>query len=355
MMKLQKMEPKGRSGMKKIPVQQLADALHLSRVTVWKVLNDRPGVAPDTVQRVREAVERLQSAPDDARELLPDLRPAQSVTLLAARADAAPFWMQIVDQIAADLSRRKIRLNYLPADVLNLSPGELASRIRREGADGVLVINIYERPLISALAAIPLPKVYLDAIPGLGAAGLRGDLLLLEGRGSVRALVRDLVQRGCRRIGFIGDIRHAQTNLLRWEGFRDGMKDAGLPVEPGICLTRSIDAGDCREAIAAFLDSMTAVPDGFVCVNDLVAFNTLNLLEERGVRVPGDVVLSGYDDSREFLLERRGVSTVRVQNAQLGRRMVSQLLYRMENPAADFEEIQVIPRVILRRANQGDG
>ena len=140
----------------------------MSRVTVWKVLNDRPGVAPDTVQRVREAVERLQSAPDDAGELLPDLRPAQSVTLLAARADAAPFWMQIVDQIAADLSRRKIRLNYLPADVLNLSPGELASRIRREGADGVLVINIYERPLISALAAIPLPKVYLDAIPGLG-------------------------------------------------------------------------------------------------------------------------------------------------------------------------------------------
>ena len=62
-----------------------------------------------------------------------------------------------------------------------------------------------------------------------------------------------------------------------------------------------------------------------------------------------------YQDSREFLLERRGVSTVRVQNAQLGRRMVSQLLYRMENPAADFEEIQVIPRVILRGANQGDG
>ena len=48
--------------MKKIPVQQLADALHLSRVTVWKVLNDRPGVAPDTVQRVREAVERLAQA-----------------------------------------------------------------------------------------------------------------------------------------------------------------------------------------------------------------------------------------------------------------------------------------------------
>lgn len=338
--------------MKKIPVQQLADALHLSRVTVWKVLNDRPGVASDTAKRIREAVEHLQSAPGDPQELFPDLRPpAKSVTLLTSRADTVPFWMQIMDQIAADLSRRHIRLNYLPADALHLSSGELVSRIRREETDGILVINIYDQPLISALTSVPLPKVYFDAIPGLGATDLQGDLLLLEGRNSVRALVRDLVQRGCRRIGFIGDIRHARTNLLRWEGFRDGMNDAGLPVEPGVCLTRNIDSGDCRKSIAAFLDSMTVKPDGFVCVNDFVAFNTLNLLEERGFRVPSDVILSGYDDSREFLLECRGVSTVRVQNAQLGRRMVSQLMYRMENPSADFEEVQIFSQILLRGTN----
>ena len=87
-------------------------------------------------------------------------------------------------------------------------------------------------------------------------------------------------------------------------------------------------------------------PDAFVCVSDFVAFVTLSLLADRGYRVPEDVRLTGYDDSQDFMLDNHKISTVHVQNGLLGKRMVHQLLYRIDNPTADFEEIFIYPKVL---------
>ncbi len=337
--------------MKKIAMQQLADSLNLSRVTVWKALNNRPGVSPETARRVQDAVKSLQreriGIPGQVESSAESPR-VRNVTLLASNADTNSFWMQIVDQIASELNRRRIQLHYLSADSMRLRPSELSSMIQPGQTDGVIIVNIYEEELISALQSIPLPKVFFDTVPGHTAQDLQGDLLLLEGRRTVGAVTGRLIQKGCRRIGFIGDVQYAYTNRLRWEGFLEGLELSGLPAEPDICLARSIEKDAYRDSIGAFLDGIPAMPDAFVCVSDFVAFVTLNLLEERGFRVPDDLLLSGYDDSREFLLDRRGVTTVHVQNALLGRRLVNQLLYRIETPQADFEEIQILPKIFYR-------
>lgn len=337
--------------MQKIVMQLLADSLGLSRVTIWKVLNNRPGVASATAQRVRDAVDRLKAENEEEGSGKSELQFQQkigSITLLAARTDTSSFWRRIVDQIVSELNLRTIRLNYLPIDIMRLSAADVCAQVQPDKTDGVIVINVYDRSLLSTLAAVPTPKVFLDTVPGMTAVDLAGDLFLLEGERTVDAITDCLIRRGYRRIGFIGDIQYARTNALRWLGFQEGMARNGLAAEPGLCLTKAIGRDDYRAEIAAFLDGIPKIPEAFVCASDFVAFVALNLLGERGLRVPENVMLSGYDDTKEFLLEHHRVITAHVQNGLLGKQIIRQLLYRIENPVSDFEEIQIFPKILYR-------
>ena len=117
--------------------------------------------------------------------------------------------------------------------------------------------------------------------------------------------------------------------------------------EPDVCalLERTL-ARDGHTVRSCTSGAQVEMPDAFVCVSDFVAFVTLSLLADRGYRVPEDVRLTGYDDSQDFMLDNHKISTVHVQNGLLGKRMVHQLLYRIDNPTADFEEIFIYPKVL---------
>lgn len=332
----------------KTPTQVLADSLGLSRVTIWKALNNRPGVSPETRQRVLAAAAKQADSSESHETDLP--KHARRVTLLVSRADSSFFWMRIIDQIVADLSRLRIALEYVSLDTGFPLEG-LSSMLSAGKTDGVLVMNIYDRAVLSALEGIDTPKVFYDTLPGLTAQTLKGDLLLLDGEGSVEAITRELLQRGCRRIGFVGDIQYARTNLLRYRGFVEALKSAGLAPEEAICLTAAQNGELDTACVRDFLEGIPSLPDAFVCVSDYVAFMLVNLLSGAHASVPDDLFVSGYDDASEFMLDKYAVTTVHVQNKQVGRRMVHQLLYRMENPNADFEEIFILPQVIHRTAN----
>jgi len=333
--------------MKKTMLQQIADSLSLSRVTVWKVLNNRPGVAPETAQRVLEAVRKAQQGSSPGSSGTVSLDPEiKSITLVATRANTAAFWTQIVDQIASDLLLHKIRFNYIPLDALQIPLSEISDILSPNKTDGIMVLNVYDEKIISTLSRINLPKVFFDTIPGYTANDLNGDLVLLDGERTVESITNDLINnKGCRRIGFIGNIHYAQTNAMRWKGFVNAMEKNGLSLDSRFSLTKIYSY---RYDISSFLNGLDEMPDAFVCVNDYVAFLVLNILNEHRLYGSEKPILTGYDDTKDFLLDRYGITTVHVQNNILGKRMVNQLLFRIENPEADFEEIVIIPKVVFR-------
>lgn len=329
--------------MEKPKIQSLADSLGLSRVTVWKVLNNRPGVSPKTARRVFAAVKQFRT--NEAAPPPLDTSAAGSITLIASRADTSVFWTRIVDQIASELNLHGIGLNYIPIDVMRLSPADLEDMLHPDKTDGLLVINVYNEEILTLLIKSGLPSVYLDTIPGYHARRLYGDLLLLEGERTMAEIAGHLARKGCRRIGFIGDIHYALTNVLRWNGYERGMRENALPIDGNICFTAPIGSDTYPEEIGAFLNGLSTLPDAFICVNDYVAFLVCNLLAGKNVPLP---LLTGYDDSREFLLDHLGITTVHVQNGIIGKRMVHQLLFRIQNPSADYEEIMILPQILFR-------
>ena len=211
---------------------------------------------------------------------------------------------------------------------------------------------MYNERLLRLLAETQIPKVFLDTSSLVAPDELNGDLLLMESRTSVRRITCHLLEQGRTLPGFIGDISYAQSNRERYEGFCQALADAGKKVDSSLCLTTPLGIDTYREEIDTFLSSLSRMPDAFVCASDYVACILMQLLEKRGLRVPEDVAVSGFDNNTEDLLAEH-LTTVQVFNEELGTRLALQILYRIKYPNTPHE-ITYLGTNVLYRDSTGD-
>lgn len=174
----------------------------------------------------------------------------------------------------------------------------------------------------------------------------------MESRTSVRRITSHLLEQGRTRIGFIGDIGYAQSNHERYEGFCQALTDAGKKPDFSVCLTTPLGIDTYREEIDTFLSSLSRMPDAFVCASDYVASILMQLLEKRGLRIPEDIAVSGFDNITEDLLAE-DLTTVQVFNEDLGARLALQILYRIKHPHKPHE-ITYLSTNVLYRGSTGD-
>lgn len=217
---------------------------------------------------------------------------------------------------------------------------------------GIIVLNVYNERLLRLLAETQIPKVFLDTSSLVSPDELNGDLLLMESRNSVRNITAHLLEKGRTLPGFMGDIGYAQSNRERYEGFCQALMDAGKTPNPSLCLTTPLGIDSYREEIDSFLSSLSRMPDAFVCASDYVACILMQLLEKRGLRVPEDVAVSGFDNNIEDLLAEN-LTTVQVFNEELGSRLALQILYRIKYPHTPHE-VTYLESKVLYRASTGD-
>lgn len=337
--------------MKRAKIQDIADLLQVSRVTVWKVFNNKEGVSEDMRQKVLECAAGMnyQSPKNQELELSVPLKKQTLVSVVVSRPETSAFWVKIIHQLAEEFSNSGIGLmyTYLPAQ---LTEGYVLPKSLTDGSlQGIIVMNVYDEAMLRLLNELPIPKVFLDIVTKMPIESVNGDLLLLEGRDSIKEIVTSMIKAGHRNIGFIGDIQYAKTNMDRYDGYVSAMHQFGLAIDPKICYTDSMTLNTYVEIIEKFISDLSQMPDAIVCVNDHIANILIQYLESRGYRVPEDVAVSGYDDNNEFNYTKV-LTTVQVNNSQIGKRLAKQLLYRIDNIEDPYEVTYVRTKVIYRNS-----
>lgn len=341
--------------MRKVTYQQIADTLHTSRVTVWKALNDKPGVSDATRQMVlMRALEMGYPVSILSPGHLHD--PSSSpinAAVVVSRPETSNFWMSIIHYQAITLSRNNIGLTYLYLPPEYSAPRQsLPDCLTNGSIQGIIVMNIYDIQLIEALNALPIQKVFLDCPSQIELSALNGDVFLLEGLSSVDEIVQHMIDKGKRRIHFIGDIAYAQTNRERYLGYQKAMQRNGLNIAELVNLTSPIGINAYRDTIFAYLDMLTPMPEAIVCANDHIANQVLDYCVKHNIRVPEDLMISGYDDNSEF----NGtvpLTTVHVSTDRVGARLADRLMTRLQYPDDDFEFTYIRNKAIFR-ASTGD-
>ncbi len=358
--------------MKKVTMQMIADQLSVSRVTVWKALSGRPGVAEELrakiIQKAEECGYRTFAEPVSAGVSAPKapvsgqvrVRPLSSssqerltIAVVAARPESSLFWMSIVHEIAAEASLLGADLMYINVPSGYHEGYALPYALHDGSVSGIIIINVYDEAMLRLINTLAIPKVFLDTMPSIPITDLSGDLVLIEGRVPERLITRSLLDRGFRRIGFIGDISCAQTYYDRYLGYLDAFRETGLIPDPGLSATGSLTITREYEELGAFLDSLTSSSrrlnaDGFVCASDFLAQFIRQYCDAHNITTERGLILTGFDNSTEYSNIAGKITTVDVKGSFIGARLANKLLFRISHPGTARELSYVSTEVIFR-------
>jgi len=270
--------------------------------------------------------------------------------MILTRTDVSLFWNTIISGLSEELSREHYNAAITFA---NEEKEEYWNAPLNTGAglSGILVLSVYSDRFLRRYLDLNVPMVFLDTgISDSDRAFLRGDVVLSEGYYATESLTRHLIAQGMKNIGFIGDISYCRTMRDRYDGFLLGLKSADILPDDGIIAIKSVPERyylkyEVEEALTAF----RYIPEAMVCANDDIAIHLIKCLNDREIRVPEDVAVTGYDNIESLVGHLPPfLSTVNVKHFELGKRLARQLLWRIKNPDESKEIIMVRTDVIIR-------
>lgn len=332
--------------MNKVTMQDIADALGISRVTVWKVFNNYANVSASLRESVLAKAKEMGYTKGIAEGEAAE--PERNVSLIVSRPNSSTFWTKIVHGLARELAFHHINLIYTYMPSSYSDKFEMPSVLTGSTVQGMVIVNLYDERLTRLVNQLNIPKVFLDVVPQVSTHEIQGDVIILEGYRSVYEITESVLKKGLTKVGFMGDTRYAQTNYERYRGFRKCMKDYGLSVQGEICLTERIGIFEYSEAISSFLDSLPELPEAFVCASDFIAHFIQLYLAEHPERAPKGIVVTGYDGTHEYSNVDGLITTAKVRNGFLCKRLAQQIIYRMEYENAPHECIYISPSLIFR-------
>ncbi|QMU67421.1 LacI family DNA-binding transcriptional regulator [Streptacidiphilus sp. P02-A3a] len=325
-----------------VTVRAIAAEAGVSIATVSRVLNGRVQVAPETQELVRQAVERL-GAPAPARRGSRD-----GAVYVRCPYVLSDYFGVIVTSIADTLDlhgRRMILGAGVSAQAAHVLPG-LNQDPTIAGA--VLILPPEPGAELQALRATGFPFVVVDPrttlppdIASVSAANFTG----------ARSVTAHLTALGHRRIGVIGGPTEWLASEARAVGHTSALAETGALPDPR--LRRSVEPSTEHgyRAACELLD-LPDRPTALVGFNDKVAVGILRAAHERGLRVPEDLSVTGFDDSSLSHSTIPALTTVRQPLEEMGRLAVSLLTRLLEGHTVDTLHIELATQ-LLPRASTG--
>ena len=325
---------------RKSTIDDVAEAAGVARVTVSRVLNNGQNVRPETREKVRRAVEALgYSVNQQARALAsgsdrtillihshdPDREPNSyyhsGLELGALRACSA---------LGFDLVTRAV--DPMREDRKHL----LSSIIERERPAGIVL----PPPLsddIDLLTAMKRAGVRVAAV----SAGEQGREIVssagIDERAAGRTLGAYLASLGHRRIGFIQGPAEHLAAALRYDGFLDAIREAGVREEP------STETGDFTfksgvEAAELLLRKGVAIT-ALACANDDMAAGAMLALHRAGIEIPSQISVTGFDDTPMSEIVWPPLTTVRQPIKDIAERTVQMLIEQAQDESPHYEAL----------------
>ncbi len=323
-------------------INDVAREAGVSKSAVSFALNDRPGVAPETRRRILEVADRLGWTPSPRARALAVSR-ALAVGLVVARppeifrADA--FFPAFISGLETVLSEHGHALLLMVAEH---DDDQTYRTLAREGrVDGVLVTDLrVNDPRPALLAELGLPSVVVAPPQPDGSV----DTIGVDDAPGIRAVVEHLLGLGHTRIAHVsgpGTMVHGRSRRAAWA---DALAAAGLPA--GDSVEADFSARSGSEATHALLD-LPVPPTAIVYANDLMATAGLSVAGGRGLSVPGDLSVTGFDDIEMSAHLRPPLTSVATDVVAWGRAAATRLLaliHGTEPPAVELPPARLVLR-----------
>ncbi|WP_048876656.1 LacI family DNA-binding transcriptional regulator [Saccharomonospora saliphila] len=322
----------------------VADAAGVSLPTASKVVNGRGDVASATRARVEEAVRKLGYVPQVGRR---SVAPARTVDLVFDEL-VSPYSLAVLRGVteAGAENGVDVVVGRIPSESGPV-PGadSWANRLKTAGREGLIVVTSeLTREQVEGFDRAGLPLVVIDPlnlprieVTSVGATNFSGGVSATE----------HLLGLGHRRIGFAGGPESASCGQARLHGYRAALEKAGVEPDPELTLHGAFGYPDGLEMGIRLLD-LDPRPTAVFAASDATALGVVEAARRRGLRVPDDLSVVGYDDTILATLATPALTVVRQPLPDMGRVALRTLLRLAEGDTLDSHHVELATQLVVR-------
>lgn len=316
---------------KRITMQDVADACGLSRNTISKIFNGRGSVSESTRRAVVETAKKIGYVNFPENTAAPE---EKNIAILSgSKLRRHHFGAYFVTSFTDQVCRSGYNIKMYEITDAEIKERKLPPHLQLDDTAGILCIELFDQAYQQMIAALGLPCLFVDGYARENKTILNCDFVTMENYAATQFLVNHLIDKGARCLGFVGDKEHCNSFYERWSGFGAALSDADLPVDRHFCILEP-DGEIYADAdrLAEKLNAMPRIPDALVCANDFIAIHVSAALKKLGKKIPDDVMVTGFDGSPEAMVVEPSLTTVSIDNNGIGRLAAVQLISRIRNP-----------------------
>lgn len=337
---------------KRVTITSIATELGLSRNTVSMALQNNPRVAAETRQRIINYARSsgYTKFTDKTKQTEAPARPLRILAL--RRSDSSPYWDRILNGLSEEASRCNCKVSIAVVTQQNIDELQLPYSPGDE-IEACFFLHKFGAAYTQTVLKKRMFSIFLDREVYMASDPAMGDVIKSESRRAMMELTLSLIRQGMTRIAYLNPFQvNGEMFCDRFDGYRDAMMSSNLPLDPRLII-RSSTVPLMSSAISnVFEQFMMNPPQAVVCVNDISAMCLSEMMIKKGLRIPRDIAVTGFDND-EINSFQPFFTTVDCHAHLLGKRMIHQLLWRIQHPDAPYETITVQGDIIYRASSRG--
>ncbi|EHZ7429405.1 substrate-binding domain-containing protein [Vibrio cholerae] len=326
-------------------MKDIARLAGVSTSTVSHVINKSRFVSDEIAERVNNAAQQLNYAPSALARSL-KMNRTKTIGMLVTTS-TNPFFGEVVKGVERSCYHQGYNLILCNTEGDNQRMKASINTLLQKRVDGLLLMcSTLEGERLDVFDRYPdIPIVVMDWGPILFASDKIQDNSLQGGY----MAAKHLIECGHKEIGCITGplIRHQAQ--MRYEGYKRALAEAGIAINPDWIVESDFE---CEGGYQAFekLYQRGKLPSALFVSNDMMAMGVIQAASQRGLRVPDDLSLIGYDDVHIAKFMTPALTTIHQPKYRLGKAAVDTLLYRLENPDATAQVVQLEPTLVVRNS-----
>lgn len=326
-------------------LKDIARLAGVSTSTVSHVINKSRFVSDEIAERVNNAAQQLNYAPSALARSL-KMNRTKTIGMLVTTS-TNPFFGEVVKGVERSCYHQGYNLILCNTEGDNQRMKASINTLLQKRVDGLLLMcSTLEGERLDVFDRYPdIPIVVMDWGPILFASDKIQDNSLQGGY----MAAKHLIECGHKEIGCITGplIRHQAQ--MRYEGYKRALAEAGIAINPDWIVESDFE---CEGGYQAFekLYQRGKLPSALFVSNDMMAMGVIQAASQRGLRVPDDLSLIGYDDVHIAKFMTPALTTIHQPKYRLGKAAVDTLLYRLENPDTTAQVVQLEPTLVVRNS-----
>lgn len=312
--------------MRNVGVREISRKTGFSPATVSNALNRKRGVNKETAAAIFRAARELGYDRSNHITHVNFVQARKTGEIL----DEGTFHMGVIKGIEREAREHDLSIIFTN---MELSDRQAAAREAREIVNDATSAVV----LLGTEMGEEDYDLFRDAkVPFVVVDGWSDHLffesIVTSNENSALRAVSYLIKMGHREIGYIAGSYRIKNFPLRERGYRRAMREANLPINPAFRVEVGTTVNTAYESMRAWLATNPTLPTAFFVENDIMALGCMRAMTERGIKIPEDVSMFGFDDLSFASISNPPLSTVRVPNREMGELAVRTLVDRMREP-----------------------